>query len=134
MSAVATEVKDEYRQVKDDEPGHRFEHHRERMKRKPTWFAAVRLVLGLVLVGGGVVLLFIPGPGLLAIVFGLALLAGMSTRAARVMDRIEPELRHCAQWMRRHWLHIGGAAKAAVVLVALAVVALVGYALVRLFI
>lgn len=113
--AAVHEMKHEWRQFRRDAPGARFLNHRRRMKRKPTWVAAVRLGLGIALVTAGVAFLFLPGPGLVGIVFGVALLAGMSTRLARLMDRAEPWLRARARALRRGWRQLSRAGKGAVI-------------------
>ncbi|MEJ7600606.1 MAG: PGPGW domain-containing protein [Kofleriaceae bacterium] len=61
------------------------------------------LALGALLVAGGIVLLFIPGPGLLISVFGLGLFAGQWRGLARVLDRAEPPLRRRARAVKRWW-------------------------------
>ena len=97
MGAFA-EVKREWRHFRDDEPGERFCNHRERMKHKPRSHSLIALVVGIVLLAAGVVLLFIPGPGSLFIVFGLAMVASHSERLASRLDRAEPRVR---AWFRR---------------------------------
>jgi hypothetical protein len=125
----ATELRHEWSEVRRDDPGTRFHNHWRRMTQRPAWFAALRTGVGAALVVGGIAMLFVPGPGLLAIVFGLALLGGQSERVARVMDRAEPELRRGAQWVRRRWLHWSPPARAAAVIVAALVAAPVLYGL-----
>ncbi|MBA2539786.1 MAG: hypothetical protein H0V17_09145, partial [Deltaproteobacteria bacterium] len=62
----------EWRSFRDDTPGERFSNHRQRMRRNGTRAGAVaRIGLGVLLVAGGILLLFIPGPGLLVALFGL---------------------------------------------------------------
>lgn len=102
MSTVEA-IRDEWRQLKDDAPGHRFLNHRERMRQHGRALAVARALLGLALVAVGFVMLVVPGPGLLGIVFGLALLAGMSSRLARLMDRAEPPVRRVAGRVRDVW-------------------------------
>ena len=64
------------------------------MRREGTRAGAIaRVVLGVVLTLGGIALLFIPGPGLLVILFGMGLLGGQSKTLARALDRVEPSLR-----------------------------------------
>jgi len=60
-------------------------------------------VIGALLVVGGVVLLFVPGPGLLVVVFGLALLVGISAGLARALDRSEPVVRWWAARAKAWW-------------------------------
>lgn len=100
--ALATEIRSEWRHLKNDPPGQRFQNHHDRMRHGSKTLAVARGLLGLLLLATGVVLCFVPGPGLLVIVFGLALLAGMWTPLARAMDRLEPRVR---RWGRvaKHW-------------------------------
>jgi len=49
--------------------------------------------LGILLIAGGIVMLFIPGPGILAIVFGMALVATAWRRLAKWMDIGEVRIR-----------------------------------------
>ena len=91
--AALSDMKHEWRLFKADAPGSRFENHRRRMERHSRAHHGVRAVLGFALIAVGIVFCFLPGPGLLGVVFGLALFAGMSKTIARVMDRIEPRMR-----------------------------------------
>ena len=87
----------EWRCFRDDTPGQRFSNHHRREHRSSSKAARIlRVVVGAVLIAGGVVMLFIPGPGLLAILFGVALVAGESNWLASRMDRVEV-------WARRSW-------------------------------
>jgi len=60
-------------------------------------------VLGIVLLAGGIVLLFIPGPGLLLIAFGGGLLAQESLWLARRLDRLELVLRRLVRRVSASW-------------------------------
>ena len=73
------------------------------MKRQSKAVRFGALALGALLVAGGIVMLFVPGPGLLVSVFGLALFAGHSRRLARALDRAEPPLRRRARAVKRWW-------------------------------
>ena len=92
--AIALEMKKEWRRFKHDKPGRRFENHRKRMEDSSHTKRVLRAIGGVALVAVGIVFCFLPGPGLLGIVFGLALLAGMSRWLSRQMDRVEPRVRH----------------------------------------
>lgn len=115
MGALA-EVKREWKLFKDDHPGERFRNHRERMQHKPRGHSIIMLVVGLVLVAIGVVLLFIPGPGSLFIVFGLALFASHSRRLSDLMDRGEPALRRFGHRVTNRWKGMPGRAKLGVIM------------------
>ena len=124
MGAFA-EVKREWKLFKDDHPGERFRHHRERMQHKPRGHSILMLAVGIVLVAGGIVLLFIPGPGSVLIVFGLGLIASHSTRLSDLMDRGEPALRRFGHRVVHRWKGMPGAAKLSVI----TSIALLGFAL-----
>lgn len=99
MSSLA----ENWQAFKNDEPGTRFRRQRERMKSNGRGLTIALVVLGSLLLAGGVVLLFIPGPGLLLIVFGLALIAGVSRRLARWMDRAESRISTVIRKLRSRW-------------------------------
>jgi hypothetical protein len=94
----------EWRSFREDEPGQRFANHHKREHRSASRAAIiVRAALGALLIAGGIVLLFIPGPGLLAMLFGVGLVAGESRWLASRMDRLELRARHFAAALRRRW-------------------------------
>lgn len=97
MGALA-DAKREWNAVYHDVPGERFCHHRERMKLRPHWHSVIALGAGVVVIGTGVVLLFLPGPGTVLIVAGTGLAASHSARLAGWLDRTEPRLR---DWFHR---------------------------------
>jgi hypothetical protein len=115
MGALA-EVKTEWKHFKDDEPGKRFQNHRERMKDKPARHSVVMIALGVLLIIGGGVFLFIPGPGTPLIVFGFALIASHSKKLSAMMDRAEPKLRRFARRGVRTWKALPGTAKLSLLL------------------
>jgi Flp pilus assembly protein TadB len=87
-----------------DSAGERFRHHEERLRQPEyTVLRRLALVFGPVLIAVGVVLLFIPGPGLVFIVLGLALLCGRWRWLARQLDRAEPPVRRRARSWRDRW-------------------------------
>ncbi|MBA3539898.1 MAG: hypothetical protein H0T79_09735 [Deltaproteobacteria bacterium] len=91
-------------------------------------------MLGVVLVFAGGVMLVVPGPGLLVIVFGLALLAGESKRLAHVLDRAELVVRRWVGAARRWWAGLTPRVKLALIANGVALVVLlglVGFAAVR---
>ena len=84
--------------------------------------------IGAVLLAGGVVLLFIPGPGLLLIAFGGALIARQSLWLAKRLDRLELFLRRSARKARTGWRRSSLAARGAIVTAAAVCAAGAGYA------
>lgn len=102
MAALA-DMKHEWRLFKRDRPGERFDNHRRRMDHGPTWKKVARATVGIALLAVGIVFCVLPGPGTVGIVFGLALLAGMSSKMARLLDRAEPPVRRLARRARTFW-------------------------------
>jgi hypothetical protein len=102
---MASSLAAEWRRFRADSPGERFCNHHQRAKQAPKAKRVVRLLIGIVLVAAGIVLCFIPGPGLLVMVFGFALLSGMLPSVARTLDRVEV-------WLRRRLGRTRGASKA----------------------
>ena len=102
------------------------------MRREGTRAGAIaRTVLGVVLAIGGLVLLFIPGPGLLVILFGLGLLGGQSKLLARALDRVEPSLRRGGRAAVRIWKRRSLATQVLLVAIAVLIGAAAAYGLYR---
>ena len=78
-TSLYQEMRREWRLFRDDRVGHRFRDHQARLKNGSLRMRAVSMLFGLVLLAAGVVLCFIPGPGLPVMIFGIALLAGESS-------------------------------------------------------
>ena len=98
--------------------GERFERLHDAQKEIDGWAGIALTVLGVVLVLGGVVLLFIPGPGFLLIAFGAALVAQRSLWLARSLDSVELLARRIARQAFRLWKKAPTPVRALVVLVA----------------
>lgn len=75
------------------------------------WFAVILkstrrivvLVIGIALVAGGVALLVLPGPGLLVVVAGLAVLATEFAWAERLLDRAKDQAGRARERARSSW-------------------------------
>jgi hypothetical protein len=77
--------------------GTRFEARYRRLHGRHHPLRAFALAgLGLLLVAGGLVLLVLPGPGILVAAMGAALIAGESKTAARWLDRVD-------LWLTKRW-------------------------------
>ncbi|HUQ04515.1 MAG TPA: PGPGW domain-containing protein [Kofleriaceae bacterium] len=89
VEAMLESAKHEWKSFKEDEAGERFSNHHRRAQRKGLAGRIARVAIGALLIAGGIFLLFVPGPGLLVMLFGVALLAGESRWLAERMDRLE---------------------------------------------
>ena len=85
-------LKQGWRELRRGEPGRRFRSRHER-KRRSGRSGAVRkwsvIIGGLVVVLAGIVLLPLPGPGMLVVAFGALLMAEESLLTAKALDRLE---------------------------------------------
>jgi hypothetical protein len=70
--------------------GSRFRVYHERLEQQPSLMRTMLVVgLGLILLALGMIMLVLPGPGLLVAAIGLALIAGESMWVARLLDRVD---------------------------------------------
>ena len=81
-----------WRMFRDGAPGRRFVEEHDRVERSMPARIGVA-GLGIVLTVAGVIMLFIPGPGILSMLFGLALIATTWRRLAAWMDLGEIRIR-----------------------------------------
>jgi len=107
------ELKKHWRTFRDATPGKRFEKLHEARTDSPP--PIVFYAIGAILLAGGVVLLFIPGPGLLLIAFGGALIARQSPWLAKRLDRLELVLRRLARRAAASWRRSSVAVRGALV-------------------
>lgn len=93
-----------WNQFKNSPPGRRFmafyEARQDERTRDAPWKRPLYVATGIVLSLGGVVLLGMPGPGLLVVALGLALIAGEFACMARLLDKAELLLRRWAEAAR----------------------------------
>jgi hypothetical protein len=97
-------IKSEWRVFAAEPPGERFERHYERKRSQEATLLgrASWIVAGVFFILAGIVMLFTPGPGLLAIGFGLTCLSQESRTLARWCDRAEMGMRRAwARWRDR---------------------------------
>lgn len=80
-------------------PGRRFyeRYQRRQQARGSVWKRCAFVAAGILLCLAGVFFLAVPGPGLLILAFGLALIAQESAWLARMLDRAEIRLRKLAK-------------------------------------
>ncbi len=101
---IVGRARHEWRRFRDDQPGRRFRHYRKRLHENGSRTLRVAgLAVGIVLVLAGIAMCFLPGPGAVTILLGLAMLGGESRRLAGWLDRLEPWLRRRAAAARRWW-------------------------------
>jgi hypothetical protein len=83
-----------------DAPGRRFQERYRRMQEEKgsAWKRCAFVCVGVLVCLAGIFFLAVPGPGLLILAAGLALIAQVSARLARLLDRAEVRLRRL--WKR----------------------------------
>ncbi|MCF7805290.1 MAG: hypothetical protein K9N46_09845 [Candidatus Marinimicrobia bacterium] len=90
-------IKDDWKKLRQSEPGHRFQDRYERRHSNGSnwkkFWGPVMIGIGLLVVGFGILLLVIPGPGWVTITLGLALIAGESLILAKILDVLELVIR-----------------------------------------
>jgi hypothetical protein len=124
---MLSRLKEHWRLFELATPGKRFEKLNEARSISPAPRIAVA-ILGILLVTAGVVLLFIPGPGLLLIAFGAGLLAQQSRWLARGLDRLELLLRRLAKSSHTFWKRSSTPVRVAIASAGVLVVGLAAFA------
>lgn len=92
-----------YDEFKEATPGRRFQQLRECRTRQCEPCRPGMIVFGGLLCAVGMVLLVLPGPGILLIVIGLALIARESLIVARALDSVEISMRRSWKKVRRRF-------------------------------
>jgi UPF0716 family protein affecting phage T7 exclusion len=88
-------LKQNWRRFKAGLPGRRFQQQFRLRQgfRSGAARKALFITAGILLAAAGIILLFVPGPGIIALLIGAVLIAQQSSLAARAFDRIEIRLR-----------------------------------------
>ena len=96
-------MKANFERLKSFEPGTRFErqYHEHKAQKSSAWLRPLLVVAGIAMILVGVAGLVLPGPGLVGLAIGFALLARESLVIAKAMDRTELKGREL--WTR--WRH-----------------------------
>lgn len=117
------QIKRSWERFKADSPGNRFQQQfkrGQRVSRTPLQKALV-VGSGVLFTGIGIVLFFVPGPGVLFVLLGAVLIAQWSLRLARALDWTEIRVRKLLARSSGVWRQFSAAVK--IFLVGLAVIA-----------
>ncbi|MBD3275881.1 MAG: hypothetical protein GF372_11250 [Candidatus Marinimicrobia bacterium] len=83
-------MKKDWQKLKESDPGHRFQdryyRHKEKRRRGTFVFRILTVSFGLVVIGVGIILLVTPGPGIVLLTVGMAIIAGESKILAQILD------------------------------------------------
>src|SRR5215203_3288022 len=124
-------LKKEWKAFKASQPGKRFqeryEKSQEERKDQPWYARFAKPLIALVLIAGGIVLCFIPGPGIPLLVIGAGLFADYSLVLAKGLDWTEVRLRKFFKWAKAWWKHASLLAREGVVAAGVLVAAALGY-------
>ena len=96
-------LRTDLRLLRDDEPGERFSHRYERHRGSSRAGRVTRVIIGTVLALAGVLMLVLPGPAVVVIPLGLAMVFGEVEFGARFLDRAELWLRRHGRALRGRW-------------------------------
>jgi Putative transmembrane protein (PGPGW) len=120
-------LKEDWRHLKHGEPGQRFKDRyylsQRRNRSRITFWRVFNIGAGSGIALGGLLMVIAPGPGWLAIFLGLGMLSGELLPVARILDRIEVQLRKLIRWLREAWNNTPVVGKALILLAILTVVA-----------
>jgi hypothetical protein len=100
---MLTRLKRELRLLQDAPAGSRFRRRHKRMlaRKPPTWLRLARILGSALVAAAGVLLFALPGPGILVVILGLAMLGGEFAWVARMLDWGELQLREWWAGARR---------------------------------
>jgi uncharacterized membrane protein YbaN (DUF454 family) len=128
-------IKQSWHRFQADSPGRRFKqqfrHWRESGRSRLS--KAVFIVAGVVLIVLGILLLFVPGPGIPTILVGALLIAQQSWPLARALDRTEVRLRNLLMRSWRSWRAFSKPRKVLLFVLALVLVGAIGFAAYKVF-
>ena len=128
-------LKQSWHRFQADSPGRRFKQQFRRWREsgRTRLPKVLFIAAGVLLIAIGILLLFIPGPGLATILLGALLLAQQSWPLARALDRTEVRLRNRLMRGWRSWRAFSKAQKILLVILAFFVVGAAGIAAFKLF-
>jgi hypothetical protein len=110
----------EWHEFHSASPGRRFQirYHQRRKSGVSTLGTYLILGMGALLFGAGLLFIVAPGPGVTMVLVGGALMAQVSLRVARAMDRGELRVRAALRPLGCFWVRASLAPKAAVIALA----------------
>ena len=130
-------TKENWRQLKESDPGQRFQDRYTRRQETShgQWDkrSVINIVLGIAIALVGLLLIPAPGPGFIVAFLGLGLLGSEFAPIARALDWAEVKARAVADWAKEVWERAPLVVKALLVLVAAACAAALAYGAYRLF-
>jgi hypothetical protein len=110
MFKVITEHWGQFRHYPVGERFQRYYRSRHESNRSTTKKILI-IGAGSLIMATGIIFLAIPGPGLLVMLGGAALIARESLFVSRLFDRLEPHLWKLARWCKKTWQHLPIGAK-----------------------
>ena len=126
----------QWRAMVEAKPGKRFQarYEQRRQMRASVLWTPLYLILGSALFVLGLTMMVAPGPGLIVLFMGAALIGQESLVVARALDRTEVGLRRMAQAALRSWQRTSLVAKTAVAILGACVLAGAGWGAYAIFI
>lgn len=119
---MLSKLKKHWQELEQYPPGERFQRrNRRRREQRKRSGRSLRVGGGLLLIVLGLMLLFVPGPGTIVALIGLALLAQESMFVARWLDWMELRGRRVASFIANHWAHTSSVIRGLIVLAGVAV-------------
>lgn len=96
-------LKRAFAELRRAQPGQRFQHFHEQRHAQPVpaYLRVLAFAGAWFVIVVGIIMMPAPGPGMLVVALGLAMLASVSQRAAKFLDRSELALRNTWQRLRR---------------------------------
>ncbi len=137
MTSLVVHLRDDWHDLQRGRPGHRFQDRYDRAahaRNSGSWLKrAAKVTVGIVALLIGLAELVFPGPAILFIALGGAVLATQSRTAAVVMDWGEVKLRVAARFARSCWRNASLPLRIVIVAVAAVAAAIGAYLTFRLF-